>query len=162
MKNLDYIINKVIRETIEDKPSRQEKESSRYMFFSNLEQMRRQCDLLLDLDHSMIEEILENGHDWAQDHIAEAKNNMDQVFDFLMNESKKDGMELSMNIDDKDMVMGEGRKKTGTKLCARGKAAAKAKYDVYPSAYANGFAVQVCKGEIKGLDGQKRCSGAYC
>jgi hypothetical protein len=162
MKNLDYIINKVIRETIEDKPSRQEKGSSRYMFFSNLEQMRRQCDLLLDLDHSMIEEILENGHDWAQDHIAEAKNNMDQVFDFLMNESKKDGMELSMNIDDKDMVMGEGRKKTGTKLCARGKAAAKAKYDVYPSAYANGFAVQVCKGEIKGLDGQKRCSGAYC
>jgi hypothetical protein len=132
------------------------------MFFSNLEQMRRQCDLLLDLDHSMIEEILDNGHDWAQDHIAEAKNNMDQVFDFLMNESKKDGMELSTNIDDKEMVMGEGRKKTGTKLCARGKAAAKAKYEVYPTAYANGFAIQVFKGEIKGLDGQKRCSGTYC
>jgi hypothetical protein len=109
----------------------------------------------------MVEGILENGHDWAQDHIAEAKNNMDQVFDFLMNESKKDGMEMSMNIDDKDMMI-EGRKKTGTKLCARGKAAAKAKYDVYPSAYANGFAIQVCKGKIKGLDGQKRCSGTYC
>ena len=162
MKNLDYIIRKIVKETIEDKPSTQERGSSRYMFFSNLEQMRRQCDLLLDLDHDMVEGILEDGHDWAQDHIAEAKNNMDQVFDFLMNESKKDGMELSMNIDDKNMVMGEGRKKTGTKLCARGKAAAKAKYDVYPSAYANGFAVQVCKGEIKGLDGQKRCSGTYC
>ena len=162
MKNLDYIIKKVIKETFEDKPSTQERGSSRYMFFSNLQQMRRQCDLLLDLDQSMVEGILEDGHDWAQDHIAEAKNNMDQVFDFLMNESKKDGMELSMNIDDKDMVMGEGRKKTGTKLCARGKAAAKAKYDVYPSAYANGFAIQVCKGDIKGLDGQKRCSGTYC
>ena len=155
MKNLDYIIKKVLKE---DSDMR----SNRYMFFSNLEQMRRQCDLLLDLDKSMVEGILENGHDWAQDHIAEAKNNMDQVFDFLMNESKKDGMEMSMNIDDKDMVMGEGRKKTGTKLCARGKAAAKAKYDVYPSAYANGFAIQVCKGKIKGLDGQKRCSGTYC
>ena len=55
MKNLNYIINKVIRETIEDKPSRQEQESSRYMFFSNLEQMRRQCDLLLDLDQDTIE-----------------------------------------------------------------------------------------------------------
>lgn len=64
----------------------------RYMFFSNLEQMRRQCDMLLDLDHNMIEEILDNGHDWAQDHIAEAKNNMDQVFDFLMNETKRDTM----------------------------------------------------------------------
>ena len=153
--NLDYIIKKVIRETHEEK-------SQRYMFFSNLEQMRRQCDLLLDFDRNMVESILDNGHDWAQDHISEAKNNMDQVFDFMMNESKKDGMELSMNIDDKDMVMMEGRKKTGTPLCARGKASAKAKYDVYPSAYSNGHAVQVCKGKIKGLDGKRHCSGAYC
>ena len=155
MKNLDSIIRRVIRETHEEK-------SSRYMFFSNLQQMRRQCDMLLELDHSMIEEILENGHDWAQDHISEAKNNMDQVFDFLMNETKKHGMQMSMDIDDEDMVMMEGRKKTGTKLCARGKSAAKAKYDVYPSAYANGYAVQVCKGKQPGLDGKKRCSGAYC
>ena len=153
MRNLDRLIKKVLRE---------EKESSRYMFFSNLEQMRRQCDLLLDFDRSMVESILDNGHDWAQDHIAEAKNNMDQVFDFMMNESKKDGMELSMNIDDKDMFMSEGRKKTGTPLCARGKASAKAKYDVYPSAYSNGHAVQVCKGKIKGLDGKRHCSGSYC
>jgi len=139
-----------------------EQESERYMFFSNLEQMRRQCDLLLDLDRDMVEEILSNGHDWAQDHIAEAKNNLDQVFDFLMNESKKDGMELSMNIDDKEMQMMEGRKKPGTKLCARGKAAAKSKFDVYPSAYANGYAVQVCKGTKPGLDGKKRCSSPYC
>ena len=158
MRNLNYIISKVIKETVTDKPSRQEKESSRYMFFSNLEQMRRQCDLLLDLDHEMVESILENGHDWAQDHIAEAKNNMDQVFDFIMNESKKDE-EMSMSLND---VVMEGRKKTGTKLCARGKAAAKAKFDVYPSAYANGYAVQVCKGRMPGLDGKKRCSGAYC
>lgn len=155
MRNLDTIIKRIIRETHGNK-------SSRYMFFSNLEQMRRQCDLLLDLDQEMVEGILENGHDWAQDHIAEAKNNMDQVFDFLMNESKRDGMELSMNIDDKDMVMMEGKKKTGTKLCARGKAAAKSKFEVYPSAYANGYAVQVCKGKMPGLDGKKRCSGAYC
>ena len=139
-----------------------EQKSERYMFFSNLEQMRRQCDLLLDLDRNMVESILDNGHDWAQDHISEAKNNMDQVFDFLMNETKQDGMELSMNIDDKDMVMMEGRKKTGTKLCARGKASAKAKYDVYPSAYSNGHAVQVCKGKIKGLDGKRRCSPPFC
>jgi hypothetical protein len=148
MKNLDRIITRVIRETKEDR-------SSRYMFFSNLEQMRRQCDLLLDLDQNMVESILEHGHDWAQDHIAEAKNNMDQVFDFIMNESNDD----KMSVDD---VVMEGRKKTGTKLCARGKAAAKSKFDVYPSAYANGYAVQVCKGTKPGLDGKKRCSGAYC
>ena len=152
--NINLIIKRALREE-------EKKHSSRYMFFSNLQQMRRQCDLLLDLDEEMVESILENGHDWAQDHISEAKNNMDQVFDFIMNESKKDGMELSMSIDDKDMVE-EGRKKTGTKLCARGKSAAKAKFDVYPSAYANGYAVQVCKGTKPGLDGKKHCSGAYC
>ena len=154
MRNLDRLIKKVLLE--------EEQESQRYMFFSNLQQMRRQCDLLLDLDHSMIEQILDNGHDWAQDHISEAKNNMDQVFDFLMNESKKDGMEMSMNIDDKDMVMSEGDKKVGTPLCARGIASAKSKYDVYPSAYANGYAVQVCKGRMPGLDGKKKCSAPYC
>lgn len=52
--------------------------------------------------------------------------------------------------------------KKNNKLCARGKAAAKAKFDVYPSAYANGYAVQVCKGTKPGLDGKKRCSGKYC
>jgi len=150
MNNLNRIIKKVIKETSEE-------HSSRYMFFSNLEQMRRQCDLLLDLDHDMVEEILENGHDWAQDHISEAKNNMDQVFDFLMNE-----LNSEFDAEIRNNVMMEGRKKTGTKLCARGKASAKAKYDVYPSAYSNGHAVQVCKGKIKGLDGKKRCSPPFC
>jgi len=133
------------------------------MFFSNLEQMKRQCEMLLDLDESQIESILDNGHDWAQDHISEAKNNMDQVFDFLMNEiNGGDGEEeMEMNVQPIS-VMDEGRKKTGTKLCARGKSAAKAKFDVYPSAYANGYAVQVCKGRMPGLDGKKRCSGSYC
>ena len=166
-------LNRIIKRVIN------EQKSNRYMFFSNLEQMKRQCEMLLDMDHSMVEEILEDGHDWAQDHISEAKNNMDQVFDFLMNETKKDGDDIMMEDDDNiidDLAMtekdpdkalamyqfNEGKKKVGTKLCARGVASAKSKYDVYPSAYANGHAVQVCKGKIKGLDGKRHCSGAYC
>ena len=141
----------------------QEQKNERYMFFSNLEQMKRQCEMLLDLDESQIESILDNGHDWAQDHISEAKNNMDQVFDFLMNEINGGDSEEEMDMDVQPIsVMDEGRKKTGTKLCARGKSAAKAKFDVYPSAYANGYAVQVCKGKMPGLDGKKHCSGSYC
>ena len=34
------------------------------------------------------------------------------------------------------------------KLCAKGKAAAKRKFDVYPSAYANMYASAVCSGEV--------------
>ena len=35
------------------------------------------------------------------------------------------------------------------KLCARGKSAAKSKFDVYPSAYANMYASAVCSGKVK-------------
>ena len=82
-------------------------ESSRYMFFSNLEQMKKQAEELLALDENEVNEILENGHDWAQDHIATAKESMDQVYDFFINkkgESSEDEIEegigtgLSLNV----------------------------------------------------------------
>ena len=177
MKNLNNIIKKVLKE-----------QSERYMFFSNLEQMHRQCEILLSIPKDDVENILNNGHDWAQDHISESKNNLDQVFDFMMNEIKGDKFssddavrpeEVIEDINFNDLAiaddvsgnpdkalalyqMTEGRKKAGTKLCARGKASAKAKYDVYPSAYSNGHGILVCKGKIKGLDGKKRCSPPYC
>ena len=146
--DLSNLVKRILDEQME--------EPSNYMFFSNLEQIKRQCERFLELDPHMIDDILNNGHDWADDHVTEAKTNMDQVFDFLMNETKKQ----RQYVDYEDIH--EGKKKTGTKLCARGKAAAKAKFKVYPSAYANGYAVQVCKGRMPGTDGKKHCSGAYC
>ena len=133
-----------------------EEQTTNYMFFSNLEQIKRQCETLLEMDPNMIDEIIQDGHDWADDHISEAKTNMDQVFDFLKNEMEKE----SQYVDYEDI--NEGRKKTGTPLCARGLAAAKGQFKVHPSAYSNGYGVQVCKGTKPGLDGKKKCSGAYC
>ena len=204
-----------------------EQDSERYMFFSNLEQIHRQTGLLLELNKNTVEGILDGGHDWAQDHVSTAKESLDQVFDFMMNETKNEDnvtvLEQDYSSDterptsdrerqvkslfgdkygqyipndviryirkspaqfikkiyqmygdkvydylDKakrqsnDEIVSEGKKKPGTKLCARGKAAAKSKFKVYPSAYANGYAVQVCKGTKPGLDGNKRCSSPYC
>lgn len=51
--------------------------------------------------------------------------------------------------------------KDDNKLCARGKRAAKAKYDTYPSAYANGYAVQVCKGKKPDASGNKKKASSY-
>jgi len=87
--DLTRIIKRVVKEN-----EMTEEGNNRYMFFSNLQQMKRQCEYLLDFDEEQIEEILNNGHDWAQDHISEAKNNMDQVFDFLMNEIKGDDSDV--------------------------------------------------------------------
>lgn len=146
-KDLSDLVKKVLSEG---------EMTTNYMFFSNLQQIARQCKMLLDLDPEMIDEILQDGHDWADDHVSEAKTNMDQVFDFIMNEKRK--MEQYIDFEE----VNEGRKKTGTKLCARGLAAAKGKFKVHPSAYSNGYGVQVCKGKMPGLDGKKHCSGAYC
>jgi hypothetical protein len=146
-KDLSHLVKRVLSE---------QQETENYMFFGNLKQIARQCQMLLEMDEEMIDQILQDGHDWADDHVSEAKTNMDQVFDFIMNEKRK----MEQYVDYEEMT--EGRKKTGTKLCARGKAAAKSKFKVYPSAYANGYAVQVCKGSMPGLDGKKHCSGAYC
>ena len=43
-----------------------------------------------------------------------------------------------------------------TKLCHRSKAAAKRKFAVYPSAYANAYASKICAGKIKDPSGTKR------
>ena len=43
-----------------------------------------------------------------------------------------------------------------TKLCPRGKAAAKRKFKLYPSAYANAYASKICAGKIKDPSGVKR------
>jgi hypothetical protein len=146
--DLNRIVKKVINE--------QEVEQANYMFFSNLKQMKRQIEMIMEMDPDMIDNIIQNGHDWADDHISEAKTNMDQVFDFLKNEMEKE----SEYVDYEDI--NEGRKKTGTPLCARGLAAAKGKFKVHPSAYSNGYGVQVCKGTKPGLDGKKKCSSPYC
>ena len=177
-----------------------------YMFFGNLQQIHRQCEMLLKMNPKELDNIIKNGHDWADDHVSEAKNNMDQVFDFFMNETKSkdkqdvtaDMDQFSMNeegqLDEKcwDGYKQVGSKKKGGKMVpncvpvseasspaqqaaiainmkkkgvepknesygeideskncptdpakwAASKAKAKSKFDVYPSAYANGFAAK--------------------
>lgn len=71
-----------------------------YMFFGNLEQMNRQTQMLMELDPTMVDQILKDGHDWAADHITEAKNNMDQVFDFMMNTINEPNMVQESDEDD--------------------------------------------------------------
>jgi hypothetical protein len=195
------------------------KMTENYMFFSNLQQIQRQCEMLLKMNPQELDNIIKNGHDWADDHVSEAKNNMDQVFDFFMNETKNknnqnvtaDMDQFSMNEEDQlDEKCWDGYKQVGgkkkngkmvpncvptneanspaqqaaiainmkkqgkspknesteeeideSKNCptdpakwSASKAAAKAKFDVYPSAYANGWAAKNYK--AKG-GGWKKC-----
>ena len=64
-------------------------ELDHYMFFGNLETIKRYVDALLEMDQVTVNEILHNGHDWAADHIATAKDDIEEVANFLMNEVQK-------------------------------------------------------------------------
>jgi hypothetical protein len=95
-----------------------------YMFRDNLKQINRQVDLLLNLDEEMIDDTLVNGHDWAADHISTAKEDIEQVYNFFMNQADHDmnltesmyGMDLSDEVRFYNIFMdyynSNGKKKT--------------------------------------------------
>jgi hypothetical protein len=62
------------------------KEQTNYMFFGNLKIIKKYVDAMLQMDANQVQEILSNGHDWAADHIATSKDDVQEVGDFLMNE----------------------------------------------------------------------------
>jgi uncharacterized protein YdhG (YjbR/CyaY superfamily) len=130
--DLNRIVKKVLNE--------QDIENANYMFFSNLQQMKRQIEMIMEMDKEVVNEIIINGHDWADDHISEAKTNIDQVFDFLKNEME---IEEAEYVDYEDI--NEGIKKnvaTNQKLWKQSLEWAKSRYKVCPSAYCNGAAVK--------------------
>jgi len=83
MMSLDNVIQLIPVQDTEliDEP---EEKTDRYMFFENIKKMKRQAKMICKLDEEKVASILDNGHDWAQDHIAQSSKNLDEVFDFLM------------------------------------------------------------------------------
>jgi hypothetical protein len=57
-----------------------------YMFFGNLKIIKKYVDAMLEMDADKVQQILSDGHDWAADHIATSKDDVQEVGDFLMNE----------------------------------------------------------------------------
>ena len=58
-------------------------ETNNYMFFGNLKTIKRLVDEMLEMDESEVDAILSNGHNWAVDHIATSKDDVEEVFNFL-------------------------------------------------------------------------------
>jgi hypothetical protein len=143
MRITESQLNKLVKKIVNEKDYGQ---IQNYMFFSNLEQMIRQAQLLLELDPMEVEQILQGGHDWADDHITVAKENLDQVFDFMMNETQhSDEYEEEDDMVMMESELSEKKKKntpTNPKLWQSALSWAKSRYKVCPSAYCNGAAVK--------------------
>lgn len=61
---------------------KEHEENTNYMFFSNLETIKRLVDELLQMDHQEMDQMLSE-HDWASDHIATSKDDIEEVFNFF-------------------------------------------------------------------------------
>lgn len=144
-------LNELIKSHIQ-KVVKENESPENYMFFGNLKQIHRQCEMLLKMDPNELDSIIKNGHDWADDHVSEAKNNMDQVFDFFMNETR--GSDNDEYLNEEYQIDESKNCPTSPSKWSASKAAAKSKFDVYPSAYANGWAAKNYK--AKG-GGWKKC-----
>jgi hypothetical protein len=63
-------------------PSDQEK-PKHYMFFSNLKVIKNMAEEMLSMDPSQVDALLDDGHDWASDHVATSKDDVEEVCNWL-------------------------------------------------------------------------------
>jgi hypothetical protein len=57
-----------------------------YMFFRNVQSIKHYIDEIMKMDKDKIDELLEDGHDWAADHISTAKTDIEEVAEWLRDE----------------------------------------------------------------------------
>jgi hypothetical protein len=62
---------------------KEHQETQNYMFFANLQTLKRLVDGMLEMDEAKVDAILTDGHGWALDHIATSKDDVEEVFNFL-------------------------------------------------------------------------------
>ena len=74
-----------------------------YMFFNNLETIKRMAEELLSMDHDKMDSMMSNGHDWATDHVAVAKEDLEQVYDFFMSDEEQYHDEEDVMVGGEDM-----------------------------------------------------------
>ncbi len=58
-------------------------EIKHYMFFSNLHVIKERVDKLLSMDKKKIDKMLDDGHDWAVEHIATSKDDVEEVYNWI-------------------------------------------------------------------------------
>lgn len=68
-----------------------EREMENYMFFGNLKTIKMTIDKMMQMNPNEVNALLTDGHDWAADHVATSKDDIQEVADFLVNALSKKG-----------------------------------------------------------------------
>jgi hypothetical protein len=75
-----------------------------YMFFGNLETIKRLVEIVLEMDPAKVDAVLKNGHNWAVDHIVSSKDDVEEVANFLINEMAEDTIRENEEADEDSAV----------------------------------------------------------
>ena len=75
---------KSVKKTAEKLKKSINEDLDNYMFFQNLKTIKQMVDDLLTLDFRLMDTVLADGHNWAEDHIATSKDDIEEVHNFLM------------------------------------------------------------------------------
>jgi hypothetical protein len=150
--NINELIKKCIKEAQEEHIS----ETGTYMVLSNLTQIKNDIEIILSFKHHPdFPKLVTGEHAWAGDHITTSKDDIEEVANFIESYMEQ------KNLTESEKDLSENGEIDESKNCptdpakwSASKAAAKRKFDVYPSAYANGWAAKNYK--AKG-GGWKKC-----
>jgi hypothetical protein len=62
-----------------------------YMFFSNLKMIKEKVEAMLAMDPSKVDAMIDDGHDWASDHISTSRDDVEEVYNWLAGEMGDEG-----------------------------------------------------------------------
>ena len=79
------ILKKLIKEEIKNVLREGDNEHQNYMFFQNLQTIKRMAEKMLALNPQEVDALLSNGHGWAVDHISTAADDVGEVGTWLCN-----------------------------------------------------------------------------
>lgn len=86
-RDVESLVKKIMKESTNDR-------LENYMFFQNLKDIKENIETLLSMDETEVDQILSNGHDWATEHIATAKDDIEEVTDFLKHRKVNESQNL--------------------------------------------------------------------
>lgn len=55
-----------------------------YMFFSSLKVIKKKVEEILQMDPKEIDAMIEDGHDWASEHVITAKDDIEEVYNWII------------------------------------------------------------------------------
>ena len=72
-------------------------ETNNYMFWQNLKNINDNASEILAMDMSEVDSLLNNGHDWAIEHVITSKDDVEEVYHFLEHNMESNPEMMSEN-----------------------------------------------------------------